>query len=87
MAGTIPSPSRSETGGHMAPSGASFATYLEAHEEVARRRSLDAANGLISRVEKSPYGGYIVRTLPVETWADPNVQRLLAGRRPDYHDL
>ena len=86
MAGMIPSPSNGETG-DMASSGTTFATYLEAHEEVVRRRSQDAVNGLISRVEKSPYGGYVVRTLPVATWADPNVQRLLAGRRPDYHDL
>ena len=33
-----------------------FETYLDAHREVARRKDQDAATGIISRVEKSPYG-------------------------------
>ena len=65
-----------------------FDTYLEAHAEASRHRSRDAASGMISRVEKSPYGGYVVRSWPLEMLADPDMR--LAGRNFSgvaYEDL
>lgn len=69
------------------PSRTNFATYLEAREEAIRRRLKDAGNGFFSRIEKSPYGEYVVRTLPIEILADPDMQRSLASNKPSYRDL
>ena len=52
--------------------------YLEAHAEASRRQAQNAANGMISRVEKSPYGGYVIRSWPIEILAEPGLRR--AGR-------
>ena len=65
-----------------------FDTYLEAHAEASRHRSRDAASGMISRVEKSPYGGYVVRSWPLEMMADVDM-RLIMGNfgETNYQDL
>ena len=63
-----------------------FETYLEAHREVARRKNQDAAIGIISRVEKSPYGGYVIRSWPMELLADPDLQSATGYEVTGYQD-
>lgn len=70
-----------------APPRAVYATYLDAHQAANRRRVDDAANGLVSKVVRSPYGrGYVVRSWPLELFAEPEL-RAVAGGRPSYMDL
>ncbi len=70
-----------------APPGAVYATYLDAHRAASRRRADDAANDLVSKVVRSPYGpGYVVRSWPVELFAEPEL-RAVAGAKPFYTDL
>ena len=64
-----------------------FETYLDAHREVARRKDQDAATGIISRVEKSPYGGYVVRSWPMEILADPDLQSATGNEVTGYDDI
>ena len=63
-----------------------FETYLEAHREVARRKDQDATMGIISRVERSPYGGYVVRSWPLELLADPDLQSVTGTEVTGYED-
>ena len=65
-----------------------FDDYLEAYAEASRRRTRDADSGMISRVEKSPYGGYVIRSWPIEILADPDMRRVgrILGGVP-YEDL
>ena len=65
-----------------------FDDYLGAHTEASRRRARDAASGMISRVEKSPYGGYVIRSWPIEILADLDMWRVggIFGGVP-YEDL
>ena len=60
-----------------APAPLVFDTYLQASKAAARRRTQNATNGLISRVEKSPYGGYVVRTRPIEMLVDPELRGII----------
>ena len=55
-----------------------FDDYFEAQAEASRRQAQNAAKGMISRVEKSPYGGYVIRSWPIEILAEPGLRR--AGR-------
>ena len=65
-----------------------FNSYLEASQEASRRKAQDIANGLIPRVEKSPYGGYVVRSWPVEILTDPDMRRIVSGfGATTYQDL
>lgn len=65
-----------------------FETYFEAHQEAVRRCSRDAANGMFSRVESSPYGGYVVRSWPIELLTELDMWGLVGGRgRVKYQDL
>jgi hypothetical protein len=41
-------------------------THSAALDEVQRRRDLARTEQLITRIEKSPYGGYRVRSVPAE---------------------
>lgn len=62
-----------------------FATYLEAHREAARRNAaMGAENGMIAKVEQSPYGGYVVRSWPIDMLIDPGLQSIISKRRPAY---
>ena len=64
-----------------------FETYLEAHQAASRRRANDATNGLVSKVVRSPYGGYTIRSWPVELLADPELWLATARNdRPMYGD-
>ena len=78
MAGTIARP-RLGKSGDADRASLGFETYLEANQEAARRRSRDAANGMLSRVEKSPYGGYVVRSWPIEILVDPDMRRVVGS--------
>ena len=42
-----------------------FDNYFDAFEECQKRKALQACN-MTSRVERSPYGGYRVRTILVD---------------------
>lgn len=62
-----------------------FATYLEAHGEANRRNAaMDAENGMIAKVEQSPYGGYVVRSWPIDMLIEPGLQSIVSKRRPAY---
>ena len=71
--------------GQVKPGAVVFKSYLEAHQEASRRRAGDAASGLMSKVVRVPYGGYAIRSWPVELLAEPEIQ-LAYGRddRPMY---
>ena len=70
------------------PDAVVYETYLEAHQEARRRGAGDAASGLVARVVKSPYGGYMIRSWPVDLLADPELRHMIARNdRPVYADL
>ena len=74
--------------GQVEPGAVVFKTYLEAHQEAGRRRAGDASSGLVSKVVRSPYGGYTIRTWPVDLLADPEFRQAY-GRddRPVYAEM
>lgn len=84
MARTTSDPHAGTTGADWNPPV--FETYLEAHYEVARRKDQDAAIGVMSRVERSPYGGYVVRSWPMELLADPDMQSVTGNEVTGYQD-
>jgi hypothetical protein len=45
-------------------------TLAEAMDEIARRRAALQGKELVTRVERSPYGGYRVRSMPAEYYVD-----------------
>lgn len=45
-------------------------TIDAAFKEVRQRKSASSAKGIITRFEESPYGGYRVYSVPVETFVD-----------------
>lgn len=57
-----------------------FETYLEAHQEATRRGLADAENGIVSRVVKSPYGGFVIRSWPVELFLEPETRNIVGGK-------
>lgn len=70
------------------PDAVVFKTYLEAHQVAGRRRASDAASGLVSKVVRSPYGGYIIRSWPVGLLAEPGLRQAIGRNdRPAYADL
>lgn len=64
-----------------------FATYHAAHHEAMRRRAQEAERGFVVQVEKSPYGGYYVRSWPEEVVTDPELRSVFQRGEPDYWDL
>ena len=70
------------------PDAVVFKTYLEAHQEASRRRASDAASGLVSKVVRSSYGGYVIRSWPVDLLAEVELRQVF-GRddRPVYAEL
>ena len=61
-----------------------FDTYLEAHREANRRSLKDAANGIVTKVVKSPYGrGFVVRSWPAELPLEPETRNIV-GRSSLY---
>ena len=68
------------------PASPVFATYLEASQEAARRRrGGGVSDGVVTRVVRSPYGGYVIRSWPLELLAEPELRRAFLGR-PVYAD-
>jgi hypothetical protein len=59
-----------------------FDELQDAFDEARRRRAASAAHGTMTRVEKSRYGGYRVRSLPAEFLVELMVEgmRLPADR-------
>lgn len=49
-----------------------FETYLEAWQAAARRRQ-DGSDGMVTRVVRSPYGGYVIRSWPLDLLAEPDL--------------
>jgi hypothetical protein len=43
---------------------------VDAMNEASRRRAHPDGKGFVTRVERSPYGGYRVRSLPAEFYVD-----------------
>lgn len=70
------------------PDSPIFATYLEARQEAVRRGQ-DGSDGMVTRVVRSPYGGYVIRTWPLDLLAEPEARHIVtvAGGRPAYADM
>lgn len=64
-----------------------FDTYAAARNEATRRNSENAEHGLISKVVKSPYGGFVIRSWPVEMLAEPELRSILNDGKPSYADM
>jgi hypothetical protein len=45
-------------------------TMREAMDEVARRRADPQGKELVTRIDRSPYGGYRVRSMPADYYVD-----------------
>lgn len=60
-----------------------FETYFQAREEASRRR-VRATEGMIVKIVQSPYGGYVVRSWPVNVLTDPNMRRIVRSHRQPY---
>lgn len=69
------------------PESPVFATYLEARQEAARRGQ-DGGDGMVTRVVKSPYGGYVVRSWPLDLLVEPALRHVTAIHgRPAYAEM
>ena len=66
--------------------GSYFGTLEEARREARERRRHSVDHGLVIRVEPSPYGGFVVRSLPVDLVIEENLGLGLAPSRPLYVD-
>ena len=60
------------------PESPVFATYLEARQEAARRGQ-EGSDGMVNRVVRSPYGGYVIRSWPLELLAEPELRLVTAA--------
>ena len=68
------------------PESPVFTTYVEASQEAARRRGVGA--GMVTRVVRSSYGGYVIRTWPLELLAEPELRHVTASLgRPAYDEM
>lgn len=48
-----------------------FEPFAEAHQERVRRVAAQSEDNLmITRIEESPYGGYVVRSIPADVYVD-----------------
>ncbi len=57
------------------PESPVFATYQEARQEAARRGQ-DGSDGMVTRVVRSPYGGYVIRSWPLDLLAEPELRHV-----------
>lgn len=67
-----------------------FETIDEALKEVRERRLADAGEGLITKIENSPYGGFRVVSTPAELLVDEAADGLgtnYASRNPFLHSM
>lgn len=56
-----------------------FRKFAEAMSEAGRRRASSEHIGYITHVDRSPYGGYRVRSLPAEFLVDEMLEGPLSG--------
>lgn len=69
------------------PDSPIFETYLEARQE-ADRRGRDGSNEMMTRVVRSPYGGYVIRSWPLDLLAEPELRHVtIVHGRPAYADM
>ena len=69
------------------PEAPVFATYREARREAVRRGQ-DASDGMVTRVVRSPYGGYVIRSWPLDLLAEPELRHVTAAHgRPAYSGM
>ncbi len=61
-----------------------FERYEDALREARRRRAQGVDAGFITRVERSPYGGFLVRSWPVSMLVNPHFRYLLDRNRFTY---
>lgn len=54
-------------------------TLAEAMAEAARRRASPEGTGFLTNVDRSPYGGYRVRSIPAELVVDQLIEGPFAG--------
>ena len=64
-----------------------FDTYTDARREANRRGPDDAANGMVTKVVSSPYGGFVVRSWPVELFVEPETRDIVVGKKSVYAGL
>ena len=67
--------------------GFHFSSWAEARAEAVRRRADPAREGFVTRVVESPYGGYVVRSFPLDLLLDAGFPALLRGASVRYQDL
>lgn len=58
-----------------------FDDFFSAHAEAPRCRKLFAESGILPRVEKSPYGGYRIRMIPVDLMMKEPLMASIGGGR------
>lgn len=58
-----------------------FNTLEEAEREARTRRKSDAESEFLTRVERSKYSGYVVRSVPIEYLVVPELKAALLGDR------
>lgn len=66
--------------------GSYFGTLEEARREARERRHHSVDDGLLIRVEPSPYGGFVVRSLPVDLVIEEQLGFGLTPSRSLYGD-
>lgn len=64
--------------------GFHFDSWVEAHAEAARRRSNVNWEGFMTRVVKSGYGGFVVRSWPTDLLIEACFSHHLGRTRPDH---
>lgn len=47
-----------------------YKNYIEAHKAAQKMRLQHNANGIMVKVEKSPYGGYAIKLIPIDLMID-----------------
>ena len=66
--------------------GSYFGTLEEARREARERRRRSVDDDLMIRVEPSPYGGFVVRSLPVDLVIEEKIRSVLTPSRSLYVD-
>ncbi len=64
-----------------------FPSWAAARAEALRRRADPAWEGFVTRVVESPYGGYVVRSFPIDLFLDTGLSDPHGGTAVRYKDL
>ena len=62
-------------------------TLREAMEEAGQRRSSSDGGSYLTNVERSPYGGFRVRSIPAELYVDQLIEGSGAGGMLNHRGL